>query len=56
MMFLSNVGHDRRRLRYNRISMCNAYHVVSLNAFKQIRWHLYVLCGGPSAFECNLLH
>lgn len=27
--------------------------VVPLDAFKQMRWHSYVLCDGPSVFQCS---
>lgn len=27
--------------------------IVPLDAFKQMRWHSYVLCDGPSVFQCN---
>lgn len=27
--------------------------VYALDAFKQMRWHSYVLCDGPSVFQCN---
>lgn len=36
-------------VRYNRVVICDI--VVPLDAFKQMRWHSYVLCDGPSVFQ-----
>lgn len=41
-------------VRCNRFVVCGIYNkLYALDAFKQMRWHSYVPCDGPSVFQCN---